>query len=93
LVGSVSVAIPRRTSRVHAEPTSYGLHGVWIMPIFEYKCQTCGETFESFTQRVTAPTPPVCPACGSKDAERLFSVFAGRSEGSSGCGSPAGGGG
>jgi putative FmdB family regulatory protein len=63
------------------------------MPIFEYKCRKCGETFESFTQRATATKSPVCPACGSKDAERLFSVFAGRSEGSGGCGSAASGGG
>jgi putative FmdB family regulatory protein len=54
------------------------------MPIFEYKCQKCAETFENFNQRTTADKPPVCPTCGSKDAERLFSVFAGRSEGSGG---------
>jgi putative FmdB family regulatory protein len=63
------------------------------MPIFEYKCQNCGETFERFSQRATAIAPPVCPACGSKDAERIFSVFAGRVEGGTGCGSAAGGGG
>lgn len=65
------------------------------MPIFEYKCQKCGETFESFSQRASAIKPPVCPACGSTEAERVFSVFAGRIEGGtgSGCGSaPAGGG-
>jgi putative FmdB family regulatory protein len=61
------------------------------MPIFEYKCQACGKTFESFSQRASAIKSPVCPSCGSKDAERLFSVFAGRIEGGAGCGSPAGG--
>ena len=63
------------------------------MPIFEFKCQKCGEAFESFSQRATATKPPVCPACGSTDAERLFSVFSGRVEGGSGCGSTAAGGG
>ena len=63
------------------------------MPIFEYKCQKCAETFENFSQRTTAAKPPVCPTCGSKDAERLFSMFVGRSEGSGGCSSvPSGGG-
>ena len=62
------------------------------MPIFEYKCGKCGETFESFSQRAIATKPPVCPTCGSKDAERVLSVFAGRGEGGSGCGSTTGGG-
>jgi putative FmdB family regulatory protein len=63
------------------------------MPIFEYKCRKCGEMFESFAQRATVTKLPVCPSCGSKDAERLFSVFAGRSEGGSRCGSATSGGG
>lgn len=63
------------------------------MPIFEYKCQRCGKTFESFSQRAGAITPPVCPACGSKDAERIFSVFAGRVAGNGGCGTTSSGGG
>jgi putative FmdB family regulatory protein len=63
------------------------------MPIFEYKCRKCDETFESFNQRASAIKPPVCPSCGSKDAERLVSVFSGRVEGGSGCGSTAAGGG
>jgi putative FmdB family regulatory protein len=64
------------------------------MPIFEYRCQKCGETFERFSQRTLAIMPPVCPACGSKDTERIFSVFAGRVEGGSGgCGSATTGGG
>lgn len=63
------------------------------MPIIEYKCQRCGETFDRFCQRITSASSPVCPACGSEEAERLFSVFAGRSEGSGGCGLPTGNGG
>jgi putative FmdB family regulatory protein len=64
------------------------------MPIFEYRCQKCGKTFEHFTQRASAIKPPVCPSCGSEEAERVFSVFAGRIEGGGGgCGSAATGGG
>jgi len=68
--------------------------GGMAVPIFEYKCQTCGETFECFSQRAGAIKPPVCPSCGSAEAERVFSVFAGRVEGGSGrCGTAATGGG
>lgn len=68
--------------------------GGLTMPIFEYKCQKCGETFENFSQRASAIKRPVCPSCGSTEAERVFSVFAGRVEGGSGgCGSAATGGG
>jgi putative FmdB family regulatory protein len=64
------------------------------MPIFEYKCQQCGERFASFTRRAVAIKPPFCPSCGSKEAERVFSVFAGRVEGGSGrCGTTSTGGG
>ena len=64
------------------------------MPIFEYKCPKCGNSFETFSQRASAVTPPVCPSCGSAESERLFSVFAGRVEGGSrGCGTAAMGGG
>jgi len=89
---SVSVAIPDRTS-LGAPNRGSRRKGVRTMPIFEYKCQKCGETFESFIRRTTAATPPVCPACGSQDAERLFSVFAGRVEGNGGCGTTVSGGG
>jgi putative FmdB family regulatory protein len=54
------------------------------MSICESKCRKCGERFESFTQRASAIKPPFCPSCGSKEAGRAFSAFAGRVEGGSG---------
>jgi len=42
-----------------------------IIPIYEYACQGCGETFEALIRR---DEKPACPACGSADLERLFSL-------------------
>jgi len=64
------------------------------MPIFEYACGKCGKVFEKLVlggDRV----PAVCPKCGSKRVEQIFSTFAtvsgGRkSSAASACG-PSGG--
>jgi putative FmdB family regulatory protein len=46
------------------------------MPIYEYRCTDCGETFARL-QRVGASADDVrCPACGSAVVERLLSAFA-----------------
>ncbi len=49
------------------------------MPIYEYSCRACQREFEA----VVLPTggPPVCPACGSADLERMVSAFSVSSEG------------
>ncbi len=33
------------------------------MPIYEYRCEGCGETSE-LLQAMSAPAPERCPACG-----------------------------
>lgn len=43
------------------------------MPIYEYKCGKCERNFE-ILQRNNEKV--VCPECGSKSLEKLFSVFA-----------------
>src|SRR5947209_4947904 len=44
------------------------------MPLYDFRCRQCGETFEEFAPPVqTAP----CPACGSNDVERVLTGFAG----------------
>ena len=35
------------------------------MPIYEYRCESCGERFEKLV-RLDAPTPE-CPSCGADD--------------------------
>ncbi len=64
------------------------------MPMFEYICRACGETFEELRSASPDEREPECPACGSKDVVKLFSSFATatagapRGRGSSGsCGS------
>jgi putative FmdB family regulatory protein len=43
------------------------------MPIYEYKCRSCGSEFE---QLIIHSTTPECPACQSRDLERTVSAFA-----------------
>jgi len=45
------------------------------MPIYEYRCESCGTVF-SRLQRVGAGSEGVtCPQCGSDQVERLLSAF------------------
>ncbi|HHN66333.1 MAG TPA: zinc ribbon domain-containing protein [Nitrospirae bacterium] len=42
------------------------------MPIFEYKCKSCGEEFE----KLVFGTPEIrCPKCESADVQKKFSLF------------------
>ncbi|HYD01153.1 MAG TPA: zinc ribbon domain-containing protein [Phycisphaerales bacterium] len=45
------------------------------MPTYDYKCKTCGHTWELF-QSMTAKPERTCPACGRKTAERLIGTGA-----------------
>ncbi|MBL8235041.1 MAG: zinc ribbon domain-containing protein, partial [Bryobacterales bacterium] len=51
------------------------------MPIYEYRCQKCGSSFEKLRRFAEADEPIECPQCGSKTRDRLMSAFA-----TSGCG-------
>ncbi len=42
------------------------------MPIYEYKCGSCGEAFEKL---VFGGKTPECPECGSADVIKKLSVF------------------
>ena len=52
------------------------------MPIYEYKCKKCGETFETLVRDGQKPS---CPHCKSKRLEKLISGFGVGSSKSSGC--------
>lgn len=41
------------------------------MPIYEYDCKSCGREFEAL---VRGTKTPACPACGSSELERRFSL-------------------
>ncbi len=45
------------------------------MPIYEYQCKVCQETFETLTTSATTPTETiVCPSCKSEDVVKLLSA-------------------
>ena len=43
------------------------------MPIYEYRCESCGNEFEAL---VRGGAQPACPSCGGTKSEKLLSVFA-----------------
>lgn len=43
------------------------------MPLYEYVCRKCSSKFEEL---IYGDDKPVCPACQSKDLERVMSVVA-----------------
>ncbi len=58
------------------------------MPLYEYRCSQCGNTFEMLRRMQEADQDLTCPSCESEKVERLISTFARTSAGSpsSGCG-------
>lgn len=55
------------------------------MPVYEYRCQECGRTYEQIRRMSDADCDLECPSCASHQVERLFSAFA-----TKGCGAGAG---
>ncbi len=49
------------------------------MPIYEYRCQDCGERFEKLVRRSAEGPEVVCPSCGQKHLQQELSVFAAHS--------------
>ena len=45
------------------------------MPIYEYRCNGCGNEFE-FLQLPSKTATPACPSCAGEDLERLPTGFA-----------------
>lgn len=43
------------------------------MPIYEYRCQSCGHELEKL-QRIADPVLKKCPACGKQRLRRLISA-------------------
>jgi putative FmdB family regulatory protein len=49
------------------------------MPLFEYICEECGETFEKLVRGST--TTILCPSCESANVRKKLSTFASRISG------------
>lgn len=67
------------------------------MPIYEYKCGSCGHGFEQYSAGFAKPEDRgKCPECGRVTVEKVFSTFAstgcgsGVSSGAGGCGGGSG---
>ncbi|MFZ4720642.1 MAG: FmdB family zinc ribbon protein [Ilumatobacteraceae bacterium] len=58
------------------------------MPLYEFKCRTCDDTFEVRRPMSEASDPATCPH-GHEDAVRLLSVFASVGGGSAAAPAPA----
>ena len=46
------------------------------MPIYEFKCKTCDNRFETMRSISQMNAPAPCPACQSSETMRLLSLFA-----------------
>lgn len=44
------------------------------MPIYEFKCEDCGEEFEVFLKNKEEISKAECKRCGSKNLKRLMSI-------------------
>lgn len=44
------------------------------MPIYEYKCQSCGQISEVLIHGFNSNKKLVCSKCGSEDLQKLMSV-------------------
>jgi putative FmdB family regulatory protein len=56
------------------------------MPIYEFRCGSCGKEFETLV-RSSKEEKPCCPSCGAS-AIRKMSVFAAQTNASSGSNEP-----
>lgn len=49
------------------------------MPMYEYRCNKCGEIFEELVSSDDEKVP--CPKCGSTETEKLLSACASHTKG------------
>jgi len=63
------------------------------MPIYEYRCESCGELAEALRPMRDADAPLACRGCGRETMRRLHSVFAaGKASAGGGADAPPAGG-
>ncbi|MBL7127257.1 MAG: zinc ribbon domain-containing protein [Dehalococcoidales bacterium] len=52
------------------------------MPVYEYKCKSCGEQFEIRRSLQEQEKEPECPSCWTRNTQRVFSIFSSSSSAS-----------
>ena len=45
------------------------------MPIYEYRCEECGNRFEKFVRSMSTKVQVECPKCHSADCKKSISLF------------------
>ncbi len=45
------------------------------MPIYEYRCDTCGRDFDLFVRSAAERSEPQCSHCGSTRVQKAISLF------------------
>jgi putative FmdB family regulatory protein len=46
------------------------------MPLFEFKCTSCGSIFEQLVRTTRNPQEIICPTCKSRETQKLLSGIA-----------------
>jgi putative FmdB family regulatory protein len=46
------------------------------MPLYEFDCLSCGQSFEKLVRSAAATHEVVCPVCGQAHVQKKLSVFA-----------------
>lgn len=46
------------------------------MPLYQYKCRHCDESFERRLRMSQSGEPQACPECGSDETRKLLGSFA-----------------
>jgi len=45
------------------------------MPVYEYRCEACGQDFDLFVRSAKQRNEPQCPHCGSTKVKKAVSLF------------------
>jgi putative FmdB family regulatory protein len=45
------------------------------MPVYEYRCEVCGERFDRLVRTAGLDESVTCPRCGATETRRQWSVF------------------
>lgn len=51
------------------------------MPLFEFVCSDCSQSFEELVRSASAIDGVICPKCGSSQVSKKISTFASRVSG------------
>ena len=79
--GTGVLVCPRRLSVNRHASVVQRRYAFAAMPLYEYRCKSCGQKFSELSGVVADSQPPACSKCGSRELEKLVSGFrAGRDE-------------